>query len=123
MIDIWLIFAQLVPFAEVLLHTWMDSLRVSEDREVNHHGTSVKVEGTQNTEEKVFKFNVVNRKVKNLNHILFKKLIHRMISLHKFISSFLGNLFYVYQVSSCFYNPICSGFEYYTGPSSNNNRC
>ena len=32
MIDIWLIFAQLVPFAEVLLHTWMDSLRVSEDR-------------------------------------------------------------------------------------------
>ena len=65
MVDIWLIFAQLVPFAEVLLHTWMDSLRVSEDREVNHHGTSVKVGETQNTEEKVFKFNVVNKKVKN----------------------------------------------------------
>ena len=65
MIDIWLIFAQLVPFAEVLLHTWMDSLRVSEDREVNHHGTSVKVGETQNTEEKVFKLNVVNQKVKD----------------------------------------------------------
>ena len=54
MVDIWLIFAQLVPFAEVLLHTWMDILRGSEEREVNHHGTSVKVGETQNTEEKVF---------------------------------------------------------------------
>ena len=54
MVDIWLIFAQLVPFAEVLLHTWMDTLRGSEEREVNHHGTSVKVGETKNTEEKVF---------------------------------------------------------------------
>ena len=54
MVDIWLIFAHLVPFAEVLLHTWMDTLRGSEEREVNHHGTSVKVGETKNTEEKVF---------------------------------------------------------------------
>merc|ERR1719422_472168 len=32
MIDIWLIFSQLIPFIEVLLHTWMDSLRDDEER-------------------------------------------------------------------------------------------
>ena len=48
MIDIWLIFAQLVPFAEVLLHTYMDTLRVEEEgkeREVNHHGKTIAVGG------------------------------------------------------------------------------
>jgi hypothetical protein len=43
MIDVWLIFAQMVPFVEVLLHSWMDMHRVNEDREVNHHGKPVKV--------------------------------------------------------------------------------
>ena len=42
MVDIWLIFAQLVPFLEVLLHSWMDMLRVDEDREINHHGKTIK---------------------------------------------------------------------------------
>merc|ERR1719153_888860 len=37
MIDVWLIFAQMVPFLEVLLHSWMDMHRVSEEREINHH--------------------------------------------------------------------------------------
>ena len=39
MIDIWLIFSQLIPLFEVLLHTLMDNLR-SEDgrRNINHHG-------------------------------------------------------------------------------------
>jgi hypothetical protein len=44
MIDIWLIFAQLIPFVEVLLHTYMDTLRVEESdkgREVNHHGKTI----------------------------------------------------------------------------------
>ena len=44
MIDIWLLFCILVPFFEVLLHTWMDYNR-SENREINHHGKSVAVEG------------------------------------------------------------------------------
>ena len=52
MIDVWLIFAQLIPFAEVLLHSWMDMHRVSEDREVNHHGKSVKV-GDEESQEVV----------------------------------------------------------------------
>ena len=43
MVDIWLIFAQMVPFVEVLLHSWMDFYRTSEDREINHHGKTITV--------------------------------------------------------------------------------
>jgi hypothetical protein len=43
MIDIWLIFSQLVPFTEVLLHTFMDCMREEGEREVNHHGQAVNV--------------------------------------------------------------------------------
>ena len=46
MIDIWLLFCILVPFFEVLLHTWMDCNR-SENREINHHGKSVSVDGSE----------------------------------------------------------------------------
>ena len=42
MMDIWLIFNLLLPFMEVLLHTYIDYLRNDEDREINHHGTTVK---------------------------------------------------------------------------------
>ena len=31
MVDIWLIFAQVIPFVEVLLHTWIDSLAEDEN--------------------------------------------------------------------------------------------
>ncbi|XP_023330915.1 glutamate-gated chloride channel alpha [Eurytemora carolleeae] len=41
MIDIWLIFAQMIPFFEVLLHTYMDSKR--KEQEVNHHGSRRRV--------------------------------------------------------------------------------
>ena len=44
MIDVWLIVNLFIPFAEVLLHTLIDSLREETDREVNHHGQSTKVE-------------------------------------------------------------------------------
>ena len=43
MVDLWLIFAQMIPFFEVLLHTGMDMRRKDGDREVNHHGTSTYV--------------------------------------------------------------------------------
>ena len=33
-LDIW---------SQVILHTYIDSLRVDENREINHHGSSVKV--------------------------------------------------------------------------------
>ena len=60
MIDIWLIFSQLIPFVEVLLHTYMDSLREDEDREINHHGTPLEVSsdgGTAKDEEELFQKN------------------------------------------------------------------
>ena len=58
LIDIWLIFNLLLPFIEVLVHTYMDSLRSGpfprlvqkknfsrndDDREINHHGRPVEV--------------------------------------------------------------------------------
>ena len=43
MIEVWMMFTLVVPFCEVVLHTYMDMLRVDEDREVNHHGKSVTV--------------------------------------------------------------------------------
>ena len=62
MIDVWLIFSQLIPFAEVenlegltmtmtyflyhqvILHTFMDSLRDDGNREINHHGVARSIE-------------------------------------------------------------------------------
>ena len=38
MVDVWLIFNLMLPFFEVLLHTYMDSLRNDDDREVNDQG-------------------------------------------------------------------------------------
>ena len=42
MIDIWLLANLFVPFAEVLLHTYMDMQRDQQEREVNKHGGSLK---------------------------------------------------------------------------------
>ena len=47
MMDIWLIFNLLLPFMEVLLHTYIDYLRNDEDREINHHGTTIKPNKTE----------------------------------------------------------------------------
>ena len=38
MIDVWLIFSQLIPFVSVLLHTFMDNMRQEGERKVNNHG-------------------------------------------------------------------------------------
>ena len=51
MVDVWLIFAQVVPFVEVLVHTWIDMMRTEgeEGREVNHHGKTITVGGDQDS--------------------------------------------------------------------------
>ena len=41
----------MVPFIEVLLHTFMDCMREEDDREINHHGRSVNVGSGEETEE------------------------------------------------------------------------
>ena len=43
MIDVWLIFSQLIPFSEVLLHTFMDCMRTEGERDINHHGKTITV--------------------------------------------------------------------------------
>ena len=43
MVDVWLLFNLLLPFIIVLLHTYMDTLRNDDEREINHHGKSIQV--------------------------------------------------------------------------------
>ena len=43
MVDVWLLFNLLLPFIIVLLHTYMDTLRNDEEREINHHGKTIQV--------------------------------------------------------------------------------
>ena len=45
MVDVWFIFNLMIPFFEVLLHTYIDNLRQQEDeqREINDHGKKIKV--------------------------------------------------------------------------------
>ena len=50
MIDVWLIFAQMVPFLEVLLHTFLDYIREGGMREINHHGRTISVLDAGNIE-------------------------------------------------------------------------
>jgi hypothetical protein len=50
MIDIWLLFNLVMPFAEVLLQTYIEYLRglVEETKTINHHGKEVKVDPIDN---------------------------------------------------------------------------
>ena len=43
MVDAWLLFNLLYPFIVVLLHTYMDTLRSDDDREINHHGKTITI--------------------------------------------------------------------------------
>ena len=52
MVDAWLLFNLLYPFIVVLIHTYMDTLRDDEDREINHHGKTVNVNGEPEENEK-----------------------------------------------------------------------
>ena len=44
MIDIWLIFGQLIPFARVVITTVMEQMRNVSDRMVNHHGSAMQLD-------------------------------------------------------------------------------
>ena len=57
MMDAWLLFNLFVPFSEVLLHTFIDSLREEDKREINHHGSSINVDANSQGNIKVGKFN------------------------------------------------------------------
>ena len=51
MVDAWLLFNLLYPFIVVLLHTYMDTLRNDGEREINHHGKSIKINEENNDNE------------------------------------------------------------------------
>ena len=40
----------MVPFIEVLLHTFIDCMREEEGREINHHGHPIQIPGEENGE-------------------------------------------------------------------------
>ena len=47
MIDIWLLFNLIKPFNDILVTTYMDYLKVDEEREINHHGVARTVGGDE----------------------------------------------------------------------------
>ena len=51
MVDAWLLFNLLYPFIVVLIHTYMDTLRNDDDREINHHGKTINVSEKENDEK------------------------------------------------------------------------
>ena len=50
MVDAWLLFNLLYPFIVVLLHTYMDTLRSDEEREINHHGKTITINNDEEEE-------------------------------------------------------------------------
>ncbi len=38
MIDAWLIFNLMKPFVDIIIQTYMETLRTEHEREINHHG-------------------------------------------------------------------------------------
>ena len=48
MIDIWLLFNLIKPFNDILVTTYMDSLKVDDEREINHHGVARTVGNEEN---------------------------------------------------------------------------
>ena len=48
MIDIWLLFNLIKPFNDILVTTYMDSLKVDDEREINHHGVARVVGNEEN---------------------------------------------------------------------------
>ena len=51
MVDVWLLLNLLYPFIVVLIHTYMDTLRNDEEREINHHGKTIQISDDNSTTE------------------------------------------------------------------------
>ena len=49
MIDIWFIFCMVIPFVEVLLQTYIETLRAraGQSISINHHGRSINIQNTE----------------------------------------------------------------------------
>ena len=55
MVDTWMLFNLVLPFIEVILHTYIDLLREEEEeaepRQINHHGKIIDVNSKQEKED------------------------------------------------------------------------
>ena len=50
---------QMIPFVEVLLHTWLDLQRSEDDdRKINHHGKQLDVGGEKTAQIKLYFVNL-----------------------------------------------------------------
>ena len=54
MMDVGLIFAHVVTWIYVLLHTLIEWMRPEEGRDINHHGKSITVGPMQDTDSELF---------------------------------------------------------------------
>jgi hypothetical protein len=47
MVDIWLMFNLFKPFLDIIIQTYIETLRVEEEKEINHHGKTIVVSGKE----------------------------------------------------------------------------
>ena len=52
MVDVWLLFNLFYPFLVVLIHTYMDTLRNDEEREITNNGKKIQVNDENKDEGK-----------------------------------------------------------------------
>ena len=62
-IDVWLLFNLIKPFNDILVTTYIDYLKVDNEREVNHHGTvrTVGEDNSQETKENIIKVSPMSK--------------------------------------------------------------
>ena len=70
MVDVWLLFNLLYPFIVVLIHTYMDTLRNDEEREINHHGKSIQINNDNDDEKPSSVIKVLINIFQNFSYLL-----------------------------------------------------
>ena len=73
MVDYWLIFTLLLPFVEVILHTYIETLNDDEDKTINHHGKALDVGEKKNDDMSIVRVAPASAE----NQVVRKDLISR----------------------------------------------
>ena len=81
MVDYWLIFTLLLPFVEVLLHTYIESLNEDEERTINHHGVAMEIDENGEKREKGIA-QVSNINLYLLSMIIIIRMLQRWLQQH-----------------------------------------
>ena len=83
MMDTWLLFNLLYPCIVVLIHTYMDTLRDDEDREINHHGETVFINGEQEENQQAGIKVYYSLRINNNAEYKVKPAIMNLVSVNK----------------------------------------